>query len=52
MKLALTHSNSIRDVIAFPKNASARCPLTNAPAKGTEKQLEDLHLIIDYPEKH
>ena len=50
--MALTHSNSIRDVIAFPKNASARCPLTNAPAKGTEKQLEDLHLIIDYPEKH
>ncbi len=50
--MALTHSNSIRDVIAFPKNASARCPLTNAPAKGTEKQLEDLHLIIDYPEKN
>ncbi len=49
--MALTHSNSIRDVIAFPKNASARCPLTNAPAKGTEKQLEDLHLIINYPEK-
>ena len=49
--MALTHSNSIRDVIAFPKNASARCPLTNAPAKGTDKQLEDLHLMIDYPEK-
>ena len=49
--MALTHSNSIRDVIAFPKNASARCPLTNAPAKGTEKQLEDLHLNIVYPEK-
>lgn len=50
--MALTHSKSIRDVIAFPKNASARCPLTNAPAKGTEKQLEDLHLSINYPEKH
>lgn len=50
--MALVHANSIRDVIAFPKNASARCPLTNAPAKGTEKQLEDLHLIIDYPEKN
>lgn len=50
--MALVHANSIRDVIAFPKNASARCPLTNAPAKGTPKQLEDLHLIIDYPEKN
>ncbi|HZJ87450.1 MAG TPA: aspartate--tRNA ligase [Erysipelothrix sp.] len=49
--MALVHANSIRDVIAFPKNASARCPLTNAPAKGTEKQLEDLHLNIVYPEK-
>lgn len=49
--MALTQSNSIRDVIAFPKNASARCPLTQAPSKATDTQLEDLHLIIDYPEK-
>ena len=44
--MALTHSDTIRDVIAFPKNASARCPLTNAPSLATGKQLEDLHLII------
>lgn len=44
--MALTHSNTIRDVIAFPKNASARCPLTNAPSLATPKQLEDLHLKI------
>ena len=44
--MALTHSNTIRDVIAFPKNASARCPVTNAPSKPVDKQLEDLHLII------
>lgn len=44
--MALTHSNTIRDVIAFPKNASARCPLTNAPSLATDKQLEDLHLSI------
>ena len=49
--MALTHSNTIRDVIAFPKNASARCPLTNAPTLATEKQLNDLHLIIDHKEK-
>lgn len=45
--MALTHSDSIRDVIAFPKNASARCPLTNAPSKPVDKQLEELHLIIN-----
>ena len=44
--MALTHSNTIRDVIAFPKNASARCPLTNAPSLATDKQLDDLHLKI------
>ena len=44
--MALTHSDTIRDVIAFPKNASARCPLTNAPSLATETQLHDLHLKI------
>lgn len=48
--MALTHSNSIRDVIAFPKNASARCPLTNAPSPATDVQLEDLHLTINRKE--
>ncbi|AMC93186.1 aspartyl-tRNA synthetase [Erysipelothrix larvae] len=45
--MALTESDSIRDVIAFPKNASARCPLTNAPAPATEKQLKELHIEIE-----
>lgn len=44
--MALTKSDTIRDVIAFPKNASARCPLTMAPASATDQQLEDLHLEI------
>jgi len=44
--MVLTQSASIRDVIAFPKNASARCPLTNAPSGVSEKQLNELHLII------
>ena len=45
--MALTHSDTIRDVIAFPKNASARCPLTNAPSPAIAKQLDELHLIIN-----
>lgn len=44
--MALTQSDTIRDVIAFPKIASARCPLTGAPGLATEKQLDELHLVI------
>ncbi len=45
--MVLTESDSLRDVIAFPKNASARCPLTNAPSQVDEKQLNELHILID-----
>ena len=45
--MVLTESDSLRDVIAFPKNASARCPLTNAPSPVDEKQLNELHILID-----
>ncbi len=46
LAMIMTHSDSLRDVIAFPKNASARCPLTDAPTTVEEKQLEELHLTI------
>jgi aspartyl-tRNA synthetase len=46
LAMILTHSESLRDVIAFPKNASARCPLTDAPTPVEEKQLAELHLTI------
>ena len=44
--MILTGSESIRDVIAFPKNASAICPMTNAPTAATKEQLEELHIEI------
>jgi aspartyl-tRNA synthetase len=44
--MVLTNASSIRDVIAFPKNASARCPLTSAPSSVSEKQLQELHISI------
>lgn len=44
--MLLTHSESIRDVIAYPKVASARCLMTDAPAPATSKQLNELHLEI------
>jgi aspartyl-tRNA synthetase len=41
---------SIRDVIAFPKMASATCSLTSAPSIIPEAQLRDVHVQAIYPE--
>ena len=37
---------SIRDVIAFPKNRSALCPLTRAPSDAEKAQLDELGISI------
>jgi aspartyl-tRNA synthetase len=42
----LTHVESIRDVIAFPKAASGADPLTGAPAPVDEAQLHELGLAL------
>src|SRR4051812_23027315 len=45
--VALAHgTDSIRDVIAFPKTASGGDPMTGAPAPVDERQLRDLGLSI------
>jgi aspartyl-tRNA synthetase len=38
----LTDTDNIKDVIAFPKNQNALCPMTNAPSVVEEKQLKEL----------
>lgn len=38
--------DSIREVIAFPKNQKAVCPMTEAPSAVDEKQLKDLGIKI------
>ncbi len=42
----LTKSESIRDVIAFPKTQSGSCLLTNAPSAVAERQLKELKIQI------
>ena len=42
----ITESNSIREVIAFPKNRVAFCPLTKAPSCVDEAQLTELKLAL------
>jgi aspartyl-tRNA synthetase len=42
----MTKSDSIRDVIAFPKTQHAQDLLTHAPAEVDEKQLRELHVRL------
>ena len=49
--MLMTGSESIRDVIAFPKTQTAQCPLTRAPAVVTEAQLRDLSIKLAKPKK-
>lgn len=44
--MILSESDSIRDVIAFPKNANAKCPMSKAPTPVDPAQLEELHIEI------
>ncbi|RUM40695.1 MAG: aspartate--tRNA ligase [Desulfocapsa sp.] len=48
--MIITGSDSIRDVIAFPKTQRATCPLTEAPASVARKQLTELYLRPDWKE--
>lgn len=44
--MLMTNSNSIREVIAFPKTQSAACPLTDAPGQVSAEQLKELNIKI------
>ncbi len=44
MVMLFANTDNIKDVIAFPKTASATCLMTNAPNKVDQKQLDELGL--------
>jgi aspartyl-tRNA synthetase len=45
--MLLAGMDNIREVIAFPKTAQARCLMTDAPSPVDERQLRELHLMQD-----
>ena len=45
--MLMTSSESIRDVIAFPKTQTASCLMTDAPGQASSDQLDELKIIID-----
>lgn len=44
--MLLSGSESIRDVIAFPKTSSASCPMTGAPNEVASKQLKEVGIKL------
>ena len=49
--MLLVKADSIREVIAFPKVKDASCLMTQAPNVIPEKQLEELCIVANIPEK-
>ena len=51
LTMILAGTTNIKDVIAFPKNQSAVCPMTNAPAVAEAVQLEELSIKVELGEQ-
>lgn len=50
LTMILSGTDNIRDVIAFPKNLNAVCPMSNAPCPVDEQQLRDLGIEVSKKE--
>ena len=51
LTMLLTHTDNIRDVIAFPKTTAASCLMTEAPNVASEEALNELAIAITDFEK-
>ena len=47
LTMILTNTNNIRNVIAFPKNLSGICTMSNSPSKISDQQLKELGIKIN-----
>ena len=50
MMLLLNEAN-IREVMAFPKTGEGRDPMMNAPSTISDKQTEELHIVLKKPKQ-
>jgi aspartyl-tRNA synthetase len=46
LMMFLLNTDSIRDVVAFPKTQRASCLMTEAPSEVPPSALEELHLRV------
>ncbi len=46
LAMIMTYNNTLREVIAFPKAASSKCPMSEAPTPVAQKQLDELGLKL------
>ncbi len=46
LAMMINKTDNIKDVIAFPKNQNAVCPLTSAPSPVSDEQLEELSIAV------
>jgi len=51
MVMLMSHKETVRDVIAFPKTQSATCLMTQAPSPVVNAQLKELHVKLDFAAK-
>ena len=51
MVMLIAGEESIREIIPFPMNKTAQDVMMGAPSEVDEKQLRDVHIKIDIPEK-
>ena len=49
--MILAGTDNIRDVVAFPKTASASDLMSEAPSPVYDEQLKELHIGITHPVK-
>ena len=49
--MAITDTENIRDVVAFPKTQSHQDLMLGAPSQVDAKQLEELHIQVVPPKK-